>query len=74
MTDDLTPQQVIAAVIDEWQNDWQPNARMRPLSEVIIEDLVRRAYEEGNEGALRWLDPGTDEPYILDRIRARDAF
>ena len=41
---------------------------MRPLAELIIEALTYKAYFEGAEGALRWLDPATEYPTVMERI------
>lgn len=66
--DEKTPEQTIAHVIQEWEDEWQPNARMRPLAELIIEALTYKAYFEGAEGALQWLDPATESPTVMERI------
>ena len=67
--DDKTPEEVIAHVIREWEDDWQPGMKMRPLAACIVEALVYKAYFEEAEGALRWLDPvPTEGDDILTRI------
>ena len=73
--DEKTPEQTIAHIIREWEDDWQPGMPMRPLSEMIIEALVYKAYFEQAEGALRWLDSSDTDPQILERIGVviRDA-
>lgn len=66
--DEKTVEETIAHVIREWEDDRQSGMPIRPLSELILETLVYKAYFEEAEGALRWLDSVDTGTTILERI------
>ena len=66
--DEKTPEQTIDWVIQDWDQRSLRGIPQPPLASVIADALVYKAYFEEAEGALRWLDPGDDGPYITQRI------
>lgn len=66
--DEKTPAQVIELVLRNAGID-NPAA----LTDDLMDALVYKAYFEGAESSLRWLDPWpvTGEDYIIDRVLRR---
>ena len=64
--DDDTPEETVRAVIRDWEDDYQPGIKMKPLESLIIATLTYKAYYAGDVSGLRWIDPDGEWQKRLD--------